>query len=445
MPEVNFNLLNPGAELYSGPQVTLDPVKAYETAQAKQQSNMLAQLYAKHYDPQTGGVNYNSLIGEAAQSGLGKYIPDIMGDAQKQSQSMAEIAQKKALADQEKAAAAKYQDEIRREKIKEMATESYGRFRGVKDEESLKAWHLANPELEGTNKAERTAKLEKDLKERGYEAVRAEIEGSLQAITGIKPEKSETQVVELGGRKKLVNTQTGDVIKDLGSAATAASQDDRNTVSFRETADDGTVTMFNKFGEMIGTTKGKKSPTVIKAETAREQLNKDLDSTISELTDIIKPGGLIEQSTSSGIGAAVDVGARVIGKSTQGSRAIASLRPIYDRVLKMVPRFEGPQSDKDTQSYREAAGQLADPTIPSGDKLVAAKTILRLMKERRNQFTTKEATDAGVDTSGAASTPPAGGAVNIPATAIAHLKANPTLKAEFDKKYGAGAADRVLK
>jgi hypothetical protein len=399
MPEVNFNLLNPGAELYSGPQVTLDPVKAYETAQAKQQSNMLAQLYAKHYDPQTGGVNYNSLIGEAAQNPLtARAIPDIMGDAQKQSQNMAEIAQKRALQQQEEATAAAKQDEIRREKIKEMATESYGRFRGVKDEESLKAWHLANPELEGTNKAERTAKLQQDLKDKGYDAVRAEIEGSLQTITGIKPEKSETQVVELGGRKKLVNTQTGDVIKDLGSAATAASQDDRNTVSFRETADDGTVTMFNKFGEKIGTTTGKKSPTVIKTELAQKQLSKDLDSTISELTAIIKPGGLIEQSTSSGIGAAVDAAARAFGESTQGSRAIASIRSIYDKVLKMVPRFEGPQSDKDTQSYREAAGQFADPTIPSADKLAAAKTILRLMKERRNQFTTKEATDAGVTT-----------------------------------------------
>jgi hypothetical protein len=206
MPEVNFNLLNPGAELYSGPQVTLDPVKAYETAQAKQQSNMLAQLYAKHYDPQTGGVNYNSLIGEAAQSGLGKYIPDIMGDAQKQSQSMAEIAQKRALQQQEEATAAAKQDEIRREKIKEMATESYGRFRGVKDEESLKAWHLANPELEGTNKAERTAKLQQDLKDKGYDAVRAEIEGSLQAITGIKPEK----VAESDEEAKLGTYQPGD-------------------------------------------------------------------------------------------------------------------------------------------------------------------------------------------------------------------------------------------
>ena len=112
MPELNFNLLSPGTELYSGPQVALDPVKAYETAQAKQQSNMLAQLYAKHYDRQTGGVNYNSLIGEAAQNPLtARAIPDIMGEAQKQSQSMAEIAQKRALQQQEEAAAKKYKIE----------------------------------------------------------------------------------------------------------------------------------------------------------------------------------------------------------------------------------------------------------------------------------------------------------------------------------------------
>lgn len=224
MPEVNFNLLNPGAELYSGPQVTLDPVKAYETAQAKQQSNMLAQLYAKHYDPQTGDVNYNSLIGEAAQSGLGKYIPDIMGDAQKQSQSMAEIAQKKALADQEKAAAAKYQDEIRREKIKEMATESYGRFRGVKDIEGLRQWHKENPELEGTNKAERTAKLEDELARTGYEATRARIEQSLQDITGIKPAESKYYEQNLGTTTQVISIDptTGKATVVPGSVANIA-------------------------------------------------------------------------------------------------------------------------------------------------------------------------------------------------------------------------------
>jgi len=52
----------------------------------------------------------------------------------------------------------------------------------------------------------------------------------------------------------------------------------------------------------------------------------------------------------------------------------------------MVPRFEGPQSDKDTQSYKEAAGQLADSGLPNETRKDAAKVILRLMKERKDQF-----------------------------------------------------------
>jgi hypothetical protein len=55
-------------------------------------------------------------------------------------------------------------------------------------------------------------------------------------------------------------------------------------------------------------------------------------------------------------------------------------------VLKMVPRFEGPQSDKDTLSYKQAAGQLNDATLPAEIRKEAGKTILRLMKERKDQF-----------------------------------------------------------
>jgi hypothetical protein len=61
----------------------------------------------------------------------------------------------------------------------------------------------------------------------------------------------------------------------------------------------------------------------------------------------------------------------------------------------MVPRFEGPQSDKDTQSYKEAAGQLANSNLPTKLRQEAGKEILRLMKERRDQFVSTDMAKEG--------------------------------------------------
>jgi hypothetical protein len=81
--------------------------------------------------------------------------------------------------------------------------------------------------------------------------------------------------------------------------------------------------------------------------------------------------------------------------------------------LKMVPRFEGPQSDKDTQSYKEAAGQLADPTVPSATRKAAGMEVLRLMKNRKNQFVTQNMADEGIAPSASGASTPAK-PVNLP-------------------------------
>lgn len=114
----------------------------------------------------------------------------------------------------------------------------------------------------------------------------------------------------------------------------------------------------------------------------------EMATTLNELEEISADGGLIDQSTGSTLGAARDYVASAAGVSTPGAQAIARLAPIADRVLKTVPRFEGPQSDKDTQSYREAAGQLANPRIPAETRKAAAREIARLMRERQGQFET---------------------------------------------------------
>ena len=151
---------------------------------------------------------------------------------------------------------------------------------------------------------------------------------------------------------------------------------------------------------------GKPSATQEKAALLKGQLSKDLDFTIAELTDVTKDGGLIDQSTGSGAGRLVDIGAGFVGKATQGSIAIGKLQPIADMSLKMVPRFEGPQSNADTKSYKEAAGQLADPTLPTEIRKEAGKTVLRLMKERKNQFVTPELAAEGVGAGAVTSTSP---------------------------------------
>jgi hypothetical protein len=184
--------------------------------------------------------------------------------------------------------------------------------------------------------------------------------------------------------------------------------DNPNKVAQTTTDDNGNVTFYNAFGQVIRTeaNAGKRSPNVIKAEQAEKNLGRDIERATKELADITKDGGLIDQSTGSGVGRIADIGARFVGTALEGDIASGKLKPIADMVLKMVPRFEGPQSDKDTQSYKEAAGQLADSSLPREIRKEAGKTILRLMKERKDQFA-GEGMDISPNQRRAAPPPPA--------------------------------------
>jgi len=190
---------------------------------------------------------------------------------------------------------------------------------------------------------------------------------------------------------------------------TPAQGDNPNKVAHTSTDDQGNVTFYNAFGQVIRTqtNAGKRSPTLVKAEQAEKNLSRDIERTTKELAEITKDGGLIDQSTGSYAGKAVDIAARTIGMATKGDIASAKLKPIADMVLKMVPRFEGPQSDKDTQSYKEAAGQLSDSTLPPKLRKEAGLTILRLMRERKGQFA-GEGMDMSPEQRRAAPPPPAG-------------------------------------
>ena len=90
---------------------------------------------------------------------------------------------------------------------------------------------------------------------------------------------------------------------------------------------------------------------------------------------------LVEKSTGSYAGVGMDQAARVVGQSTEGSRAAAQLKVLEGSLISKMPKMSGPQSDKDVLLYKQMAGQIGDPTIPKDQKVAAMQTI-REINER---------------------------------------------------------------
>jgi hypothetical protein len=224
------------------------------------------------------------------------------------------------------------------------------------------------------------------------------IQAQIEAITPVerqfeledKAAQAQRDKDRLGLEKERVGLERERVgISRSAETRQAAEATDKTIVARTETDAAGNVTFYNKFGDKIKTETGagKPSATFEKTRATREQTQRDLSSALTTLKEVVKPGGLIDQSTGSGIGRGVDVAAGFFGQATPGAIAIGKLQPLADQILKIVPRFEGPQSDKDTQSYKEAAGQLANSTLPTEIRKAAANTLIDLFTRRQGQFT----------------------------------------------------------
>lgn len=234
---------------------------------------------------------------------------------------------------------------------------------------------------------------------------------SVQTYIAIPPNQRVAYITQqLAKAEKIyeTNTMTAGEKARLGQAESHF-QIGQQGVAQTLTDSAGNVTLLDKQGNVmkqLGPV-GKPSATFEKTAALQKQQSRDLSLAISELTNATKDGGLIDKSTGSGIGRLADVSAGFIGQATPGAIAIAKLKPIADIALKMVPRFEGPQSDKDTQSYKEAAGQLADPSLPTQTRKEAGKEVLRLMKARKGQFVNEVMANEGIGAgAGAPALPP---------------------------------------
>ena len=115
-------------------------------------------------------------------------------------------------------------------------------------------------------------------------------------------------------------------------------------------------------------------------------------NTANENYGVIKDvADLIRESTGSGLGARVDTLAGFFGVGTKGADAINKLNTMSYPFIYSIPRFEGPQGEKDVTIYEKAAGDFANPKLPISQRLAALQGMVYLMKkydkEGKNDWT----------------------------------------------------------
>lgn len=380
-------------------QNQLNALKISEAQRTEQSQNALSRAYSESVDPVTGAIDYNKLTRlVAASGGGGGEIPGIQ--KARSEQLTAQLAQQKA-----------------KTELVNARLEQVRRFLDTIDPTDPNApalymkWHEANhldpvlgPELaiRGVTAEQSNVQIQQaiaqgpqafaDLINKSKLGIEKFIEINKKELVNINMDDRVVSLTfkPLTGELKTVGTQikTANLPPRVDPPPRKKLITSANGEILLVNLNTGTATQVKQNGQPI---RSELSAT----EQKREQLFKDISQTILELREISKEGGLIDQSTGSGAGQAINHVARFFGHALPGDIARGKLAPIADMVLKMVPRFEGPQSDKDTQSYKEAAGQLADSSLPQAIRKAAAKEIIRIMMQRKEQFVTGDMVNQG--------------------------------------------------
>lgn len=183
--------------------------------------------------------------------------------------------------------------------------------------------------------------------------------------------------------------QNANLRREMAAAtrAAAASGDAANKAANwkQETGEDGAISYYNVVtGERKGNGQGKPS-----AQFAKDRLETRNQSERSQ--EAVDEAGRVKEllGQASGSGLKHDVRAAynyVMGGKSSPLEADAALAPIADKYLKSVPRFEGPQSDADTKSYKEAAGQLANTKLSPEVRAAAHSEVVRLHQKSLKQM-----------------------------------------------------------
>lgn len=146
----------------------------------------------------------------------------------------------------------------------------------------------------------------------------------------------------------------------------------------------GTIIIDGRTRAVLG--KGPKLTDVGKAGAKRDQQMEGLNQALQQAEDLLSgvrrtsDGQVIPgtKPTSSGLGSVIDAAGAFVGVSPPGANEAQELRVVGGVLTSKIPRFEGPQSDKDTLLYKQMAGEAANEGLPISRRLAAVKRMRML-------------------------------------------------------------------
>lgn len=105
----------------------------------------------------------------------------------------------------------------------------------------------------------------------------------------------------------------------------------------------------------------------------------------NDMLGLVKEAENILPQSSSGLAqSGISGAAKMLGVSTDATKADARLKVIGAGLTSNVPRMEGPQGVLDLQLYKQAVGDIANSSIPYQDRLAALDTIKMLQRKYAN-------------------------------------------------------------
>lgn len=137
--------------------------------------------------------------------------------------------------------------------------------------------------------------------------------------------------------------------------------------------------------QLSGKERQKLAVASLEAQQKKEQGMSGLGETITEARQILTgtdpltgTPGQKPLPTASGAGSLVDYLGNIVGVAPRGQNEAKRLEVVAAILTSKVPRMEGPQSDRDVELYKQAAGNAGNSGLPISTRLAALDTMQKL-------------------------------------------------------------------